>query len=326
MKNTRDLPLLFTPKYGELAADFAYDQLFDDIPEAKNASNRDSENARKIKFLHGLHGNAPLSVRTEDRYYEREGGKSRVRIYTPGEKALYPIVVFYHGGGWSWLSIDAYDYECENIAKGADCIVVSVEYRFAPEHKFPIGIEDSYSALEWVASSAPTFHGDNARIGLAGDSSGGNFAAALSLMYWERRKERLAAQALIYPCVNLDPDMSAGSFARYGKGYALDIDPSAGLGESIGYISRQEERFDYRASPLLAEDLSTAPPTLIVCGECDVLLDDCLRYAKRLEDEGVLVRFRLFEGMPHSFIQMVNKEAKAAMGEIVTFLKERLRD
>jgi acetyl esterase len=321
MIDGKKLPKLFEPVYGGLAKDFPYEQMFKDIPELKDASNRETENKRKAQFLHDLHNNEPLGVKTEDRFYTRDTAKNRIRIYTPAEgEGPYPIVIFYHGGGWSWLTIESYDYECADIAKRAGCIVVSVEYRFAPEHKFPVGVEDAFAALEWVESHAQSFNGNSQKIALAGDSAGGNFSAALSLMYWKRHNKRLVAQVLIYPCVNLDADLSVGSCARYGKGYFIDIDPHADIGRSIGYLEKPEDRFDYRASPLLVDDISGSPATLIVCGGCDVFLDDSLRYARRLKDAGVKVIFHLSEGMPHAFIQLINKEAKAAMDEITRFL------
>ena len=222
-----------------------------------------------------------------------------LRIYTPAAEGPLPGLVFFHGGGWVIGSIDTHDNLCRSIANAASCVVVSVEYRLAPEHKFPAGIEDAYSATCWTAEHADRLGIDRQRIAVGGDSAGGNLAAVVSLMARDRQGPRLALQVLLYPIT--DRDLDTPSYLKYADGYLLTRDGMAwfwnhylpeGVSPHLPYVS-----------PLRAEDLRNLPPALVITAECDPLCDEGNAYAKRLEEAGVPVTLSCYPGMIHGFVR-----------------------
>jgi acetyl esterase len=277
---------------------------------------RESKNPVFIKL-----GGPPEEVaKVENIGIPGPSGEIPARVYTPQDSGPLPVLVFFHGGGWVFGSLDTHDNLCRSLANGASCIVVSVDYRLAPEHKFPAAAEDAYAATQWIANNAGHINGDAGRVAVGGDSAGGNLAAVVSLMSRDRGAPTLIYQLLIYPNTNLS-SFDTDSFHENGKDYILTR-------ESMEYyrghyIGREEDLRNQYASPLLAEDLSGLPPALVIGAEFDVLTDEVEAYAKRLNRAGVEVTYTCYEGMIHPFFSMpaVVDRARDAMMEAIDALR-----
>lgn len=224
-----------------------------------------------------------------------------IRVYRPVGDGPFPVVVFYHGGGFSMNTFGVYDYQCRYIAAYGKALVITCEYRLMPEAKFPTGLEDCYATLEWACQHAAEYQGDISSLSVCGDSSGGNFAAVISLMARDRKGPKIHKQIMIYPLVIFKPEKRHKSEERYGTGYFLEYDSQK---EPLGaYFKEGEEDKMYTpyCSPLLADDLSELPDACILAAECDPLLDQGLMYAQKLKDAGINVEYHLYKGMIHSF-------------------------
>ena len=228
-------------------------------------------------------------------------GQIPVRIYTPRGDGPFPILVFFHGGGWVLCDLDTHDNLCRSLTNRACCVVVSVDYRLAPEHKFPSAVEDAYAATRWVAENANRVNGDPARIAVGGDSAGGNLAAVAAIMARDRHGPRLIYQLLIYPVMDVSSN-NTDSHRNYADGYFL----TRGDGEWFcdHYLHYKEERSNPSVSPLLTPDLSGLPPALVITAGFDVLRDEGESYAKRLRKAGVSAKCTRYEGMIHGFMSM----------------------
>ncbi len=229
------------------------------------------------------------------------GGELPVRIYTPEGVGPFPILVYFHGGGFVIGNLDMADSICRTLTNGAECVVVSVEYRLAPEHKFPAAIEDGYAATLWVAENAATINGDVSRIAVGGESAGGNLAAVVALMARDRGKPSLIYQLLIYP-VTHHTSLSSESRRLYAENYFLTADSISWYAKQ--YLPTAEDGNNAYASPLLAEDLSNLPPALMITAELDPLRDEGEAYSDRLREAGVPVKVSRYEGTIHAFINI----------------------
>jgi acetyl esterase len=274
-------------------------------------------------------GPQPASVENvEDRRIAGGSGDFVVRIYTPrrvtGRETL-PVLVHFHGGGWAAGDIDSHDAVARYYAAGADAIVVSVDYRRPPEHKFPTAVDDAYAAVEWAAAHGPEVGGDAGRVAVIGDSAGGNLAAVVCQLAKQRRGPRIAYQVLMYPSVDLRDPMDAPSYpsrGRFGGGdYFLSTREMEWF-RSL-YLSGVSEADDPRASPIASPDLSGLPPALIVAAGCDVLRDEGKVYADRLAAAGVPVEYRCFDGTIHAFMSFAG--AIPIGLEALSFVASRLR-
>lgn len=225
---------------------------------------------------------------TNDTAITGKGGALPLRIYrgagtAPGE--VLPCMVYLHGGGWVIGNLESHDRLCRRIANLGHLCVVAVDYRLAPEHRFPAAIDDAVSALQWVAENAASLAISPTRIGIGGDSAGGNLAAVLALMGRDGTAPRTMFQALIYPVVDLTA--VSGSYQRITSGVPLT---AATMHYFIDHYTPEErDRTDWRASPLLAPSLAGTPPALVVTVAHDPLCDEGRAYAARLEEEGVRV-------------------------------------
>ena len=219
-----------------------------------------------------------------------------------------------------FCNLDTHDYICRYITKHSDFMVVSVDYRLAPEYKFPIGLEDCYDALLWVAENAQNFGGDASNLVVAGDSAGGNFAAVVSILAKERKGPEIKKQILIYPSIDAAKSLT-GSAKRYEKGYGLEWEISDSFKKQ--YVRNDTDRINPLVSPLYADDVSGLPEALIILGQCDILLDEGLKYARKLKDAGVSVEYKVYNGMPHGFIGNIYKESFEALDEICISLKDK---
>jgi acetyl esterase len=232
-------------------------------------------------------------VGVEDR--ELPGGL-RVRVYLPGADGPLPALVYFHGGGWVVGSIASHDPVCRRLASRTPAVVVSVDYRLAPEHPFPAGLEDAWAATEWVASHASELGAD--RIAVGGDSAGGNLAAVVALRARDRGLP-LALQVLIYPVI--DADLDSPGYREHGKGLNLTRAKMAWYWER--YL-RGSDAFAPEASPLRAPDLSGVAPALVQTAEYDPLAYEGEAYAAALEAAGVPVALTRYDGQIHGFTRL----------------------
>lgn len=251
-----------------------------------------------------------------------------VRVYRPGAGAgdLSPLLLLCHGGGYALGDLDTHDHVARFLCSRGGVVVVSVDYRLAPEHKFPAGVEDAYAALCWASSNAGELGADAARIAVGGDSAGGNFSAALCLMAMQRGGPPIALQVLAYPAVDQSLHADYPSRTRFGGGeYMLsqkDIEWLSGM----YFTDQAREGNDLRASPMLAEDLRGLPPALIITAGFDPLRDEGEAYARRLREAGVAVEYHCFEGTIHGFLSFSGALDAGVKGLelIAAALKQRL--
>ena len=246
---------------------------------------------------------APLPLASvEDRVLPApEGHQIPIRIYRPRLEARLPAVIYYHGGGWVIGSLDSYDALCRRIASQGDCVVISVDYRLAPEFKFPAAPDDALTAFRWIAAQAAALHIDDARLIVAGDSAGGNLAAVTCVRLRDAGGPRPLAQLLIYPAVHHHRP-AVGSLAENGQGYFLDL---AAMDWFMGhYLATDADRTHPHYAVALTPDLADLPPALVITAEFDPLRDQGEEYARRLRDEGNRADTWRFDGMIHGFYGM----------------------
>lgn len=242
-----------------------------------------------------------MSIRTTNVMLEPEGRQLPIRVYLPEGEGPFPVMVFYHGGAWSMNNLDVYDHLPRYFAKFGRILVVTPEYRLAPEHPFPQGLEDAYTALEWAFEQSGDMGGDPYDITVCGDSSGGNFATVVSAMSRDRKGPAIKRQILLYAAVCLKMQYRPESELRFGNGgYFLDMNTVDGL--CPWYVEKEEDLLHPYVSPLLASNLSSLPPASFFCGDCDPLLDQNLMYAAKLEDAGNQVDFSVIPGMIHAYL------------------------
>jgi acetyl esterase len=249
------------------------------------------------------------------------GAAIPLRLYrgagtTPGD--TLPALVYFHGGGWVIGDLDTHDSLCRHLANAAQCIVVAVDYRLAPEHKFPAAVEDCFDATSWVAQKAAALGIDRERLSVGGDSAGGNLAAVVSLIARDRGVPKLRCQALLYPAVECG--MTHASHDRFAEGYLLTRPTMKWFYDH--YLRGPADIDDWRASPLRAADLSGVAPALVLTAGNDVLCDEGEAYARRLQEAGVAVQLRHFPDQIHGFLTMgkIIEAAKPALEEIAAAL------
>jgi acetyl esterase/lipase len=214
--------------------------------------------------------------------------------------APLPCVVYFHGGGWVCGDLDTHDAVCRGIANHARCAVVSVDYRLAPEHRFPTALEDASAALRWISANAGSLAVDAARLVVGGDSAGGNLAAVAAIVAREAGGPLLAMQILVYPVTDLA--LEGASYARLAGGYGLTREDMRWYRDH--YLRDERDIGDWRASPLRAPELSRLPPAYVVTAGFDPLHDEGKAYAERLAQAGVPVTYECFEGQIHGFLVM----------------------
>jgi len=248
-------------------------------------------------------------------------GEIPVRVYTPHGDGPFPVLVFFHGGGWVICSLDSHDGICRALANDVGCVVVSVDYRLAPEHPFPTAPEDCFAATEWVAAHAGELNADPARLAVGGDSAGGNLTAIVTQMARARGGPALAFQLLIYPAVDFRSDAGYPSMTDNAQGYLLDKQAMDWFRDH--YLRDEADRTNVQASPMLASDLRGLPPALVITADYDPLRDEGEVYAQRLQEAGVPVTVRRYPGMIHGFFGMTAlfDRAKDAQAEAVTALQ-----
>ncbi|MGD9892048.1 MAG: alpha/beta hydrolase [Dehalococcoidia bacterium] len=259
------------------------------------------EQAREmIVQMRELAGEPEPVAKVEDSQIPTPDGPIAVRIYTPEGTGPFPILVYFHGGGWVIGAIDTIDAPCRALANRAGCVVVSVDYRLAPEHKFPAAPEDCYAATRYVAENAAAYNADPQRLAIGGDSAGGNLAAAVALMARDRGGPPIAFQLLIYPVT--DHTFDTTSYQDNADGYLLTKNGMVWFWDH--YLTSAEDGHDQYASPLRALSLKDLPPAFVQTCEFDPLRDEGEAYANRLREEGVQVESKRYDGLIHGSFQM----------------------
>ena len=264
-----------------------------------------------------IFGKLAPGIEASDRTIPGPGGDIKVRLYRGPGSGTRPLIVYYHGGGFVLGELRMGDWLCSQVAGNVGAVVVSVDYRLAPRHRFPAAVDDCYAALLWATENAGSL-GAGGPVAVMGESAGGNLSAVVSLLARDRGGPAISHQVLIYPAVDMTseapatattPFLTAPEMRAYRQHYLADADPS-----------------DTRLSPMLAEDHSKLPPALILVGEHDPLRDDGVRYAEALRAAGVPVRLTEYVGMPHGFLNFPGlcRWAPQALAEICAELKAAL--
>jgi acetyl esterase len=251
--------------------------------------------------------------RSEKRHASTEGRGVAAIVYWPPDAVREtaagngrPILVYFHGGAFTHFSADTHDAVARYLCNRASCIVVNVDYRLAPEHKFPAALDDAYAALCWAASHAEELGGNPQKIAVAGESAGGTLSVALSLLAKQKGEPKIALQIPMCASLTLDGLEQYESWQTLGSGEFLLSKGSIADIRSL-YLTRPEEALNPLVSPILAPDLAGLPPALVMTAEFDPLVDEAAHYARRLSDAGVPVTYRCFEGTIHSFMIMAGK-------------------
>lgn len=256
-----------------------------------------------------------------DRTIPGPGGPLPVRIYTPTGRAPFPIVVYFHGGGWVVGDLDTQDMICRGLCHGASSVVVSVDYRLAPEHRFPAAVEDAWAATNWAAAHAAEISGDANRLAVAGDSAGANLSAAVALRTRDESGPALRAQILIYGSCNY-PSERTPSADEFASGPIL-------TDAAISYFWKQflpNPEVDQNhpwASPARAANHRGLAPAFVASAELDPTRDDGERYAEKLLRAGVPTESRRYPGMPHGFVSWLGlvDEAQRCIDDASAFLR-----
>ena len=258
----------------------------------------------------------------EDRRIPGAAGEIAVRVYRPEGEGRLPALVYFHGGGWVIGSLETHDGACRELANRIGCVVVSVDYRLAPESRYPAAAEDCYAATKWVAEHAHALGVDAARIGIGGDSAGGNLTAAVALMARDRGGPALRHQLLIYPVT--DADFTRPSYRENAEGYLLTTKAMEWFwGHYVPDPARREEPY---AAPLRAKDLSGLPPAFVLTAEYDPLRDEGEAFAARLQQAGVPTRLQRYAGAIHGFFAMglLSEVARTAIADAVAETRRAL--
>jgi acetyl esterase len=276
-----------------------YDSL--DVPDFSDVGP-----ARARELFEQLHTTDPgIEVeRVEDRTVDGPAGDVPVRMYDPGTGGSNrPLLVYAHGGGWVIGSVETHDGPCRKLAATTGYPVVSVDYRLAPEHPFPAGLRDYYAALRWASDVAPEFGADPEQLVVAGDSAGGNLAAAAALHARDHDGPAIAHQLLVYPVTG--DATETGAYEENADGYFLTAEQMGWFRDQ--YFASTIDEGNAYALPRRAADLSGLPPATVLTAGFDPLRDDGAAYADRLAEAGVPVEHRNYEAMIHGFFSMISE-------------------
>jgi acetyl esterase len=255
----------------------------------------------------------------EDRVILGRHGTINIRLFSPNNEEHLPVIVYFHRGGWVYGSINESEVICRRLANETGSIVVAVDYRLSPEHKFPIPLEDCFDATKWIVENASTFLGDSSKVILSGESAGGNLAAAVALMMLKERQFTVAGQLLIYPILTNDlikkhyensPDKSLLSYGNMQFFWNM-------------YLSSPDEGENPLVSPLKNENFTNLPSCFIVTAEHDALKHEGACYAEALQRAGVTVRIKNYNGVIHGFLDLplADDVKKEAMEDIAAWIK-----
>lgn len=275
---------------------------------------------RAMEMMASMRPEPPPINSAVERRIPGPAGQIPVRVYTPAAAPPLPLLVYFHGGGWVLGGLETHDGTCRELASGTGCVVVSIDYRLAPEHKFPAAADDCFAATQWVAAHARDLGGDATRLAVGGDSAGGNLAAVVAQMGRDRGGPPIVFQLLIYPATVAAFDTP--SYRDNAEGYLLTTGDMRWFWNH--YLNGTADAENPYASPLRAKSLAGLPPALVVTAEFDPLRDEGEQYARRLEAAGVPTRSTRYQGMIHGFFGMTSliDKAKAAVREACGDLRQ----
>jgi len=282
----------------------------------------DQARAGAIAFASLGAGEKQDVVRVDDRLLPGLVGDIAVRVYVPEGEPPLPVVAYFHGGGFVFMGIETHDWICRRLANASGAIVVSVDYRLAPEHRYPAALDDCMAVTTWLAEHGGVVGADPERLAVAGDSAGGNLAAAVALASRTVGGPRVSAQVLVYPVT--DAACATPSFVQNAEGYLLTAGTMRWFWKQ--YLGPDGDPDDGYASVLRAPDLSGLPPTLVITAEYDPLRDEGEAYAEHLTEAGVDATVHRYDGMIHGFLGLpdITPDATAAMTEVGDFLRRAL--
>jgi acetyl esterase len=267
---------------------------------------------------------APALPRIENVEIPGPAGRIPARVYDPSPgTSPRPVVEYLHGGGWVQGDLETHHSLCARLAQRSDAIVVAIDYRLAPEHKFPAAVDDAFAAYRWLRSHAAELGGNPSRVAVAGDSAGGNLTAVVSQLAALERVPVPTCQVLIYPAVDFTLDTA--SHRELADGHVIPRDRILWYSEQ--YLPADLDRNDPRASPLRAKDLAGQPPALIITAGFDPLRDEGHAYAERLGAAGVQVVHREYPGQIHAFVSLTKAipQGLTCTWEIADYLRELFR-
>lgn len=259
-----------------------------------------------------------------DRNVPSPAGPIKVRLYTPPGEGPFPVLVFFHGGGFVLGDLESHDSVCRELSGGADVIVVGTDYRLSPEHRFPAAADDCIAVTRWVLNNAAQIKGDAKRVAVGGDSAGGNLAAVVSQQMRDQDRTKLAAQLLIYPVTRFD-GVATKSMVDNAAGYLLQRDDIEWFRSH--YLGPNADGKDVRISPILAKDLTGLPPALVQTCEFDPLRDEGEEYGQALKAAGVPTVISRYDGSIHSAFSFytIMEPGRRMVDEAIRWLKEALR-
>ncbi|NBI29898.1 alpha/beta hydrolase [Chengkuizengella marina] len=302
-------------KIGKRMTDLGHPPISQLTPEQSRYFHRE---ARKM-FLKQREGEVTV---TNKNIHRKIHPDLPVRIYHPIQKETHlPILVYFHGGGWVFGDLDSTDDICSFLAKVAKCIVVSVQYRLAPENKYPLPFIDAVDAVKWTYQNGDVFGGDVNRIAIGGESSGANLAAAAAIKIRDSYDINLLSQLLITPVTNYGFNTSS-----YCEGFAYSLSKETLIWFWNHYLENEEQGKEIYASPLQVINAENLPPALIITAELDPLRDDGFLFAEKLKSSGVDVEYICYEGFVHSFVHMIHivERAMLVMHEIALRFRKML--
>ncbi|WFR97641.1 alpha/beta hydrolase [Rhizobium tumorigenes] len=288
------------------------------VPEARTQASA-ADAAKAVQWDKRISSNPEAQVTTKDIAIPTQDGKLAARVYIPGGKGPFPVIVYYHGGGWVVADLNVYDAAPRGLALGVNAVVVSVEYRHAPEHKFPAAHEDAWNAYEWVTKNIQQLNGNAHKIAVAGESAGGNLAANVALMAKEKKTRQPVYQLLVYPVAG--NDMDTPSYKENADAKPL------GKADMAWFVKNTFASMDQTSDPRLnlvgRTDLAGVAPATIITAQIDPLRSEGETYAAKLKDAGVQVDAKTFPGVTHEFFGMakVVPQAKEANDMAIADLK-----
>lgn len=278
--------------------------------------------ARKMyeKAAEQTRGTPPELFAVEELVIPGPESELKAWLYRPSEQDKLPMLVYFHGGGFTIGSLHSHDAVCRYLSKEANCLVLSVDYRLAPEHKYPAAVEDAWAATCWAVNNAKSLGGDPDRVAVGGDSAGGNLAAVVCLMAREAGDPQLAYQLLIYP--GIDMTCSLPSHDTFADGYRLTRDLITWFYQA--YFTKDDDVTEWQASPINAHSLAGLPPAFILSAGFDPLQDENKSYAYKLEAAGVEVQYSHYPDMIHGFVTMpgILSRAREALSESAAALRK----
>jgi len=293
--------MLFQPPRGGLKEGLSFGYV--DVPQKMTEADRpflDKLTDESLKLQQRIRKGKEIYIETQDTTFLSRGKEIKLRIFTPEGNGPFPIVLYYHGGGFALRNIECFDYIGRYIAAKGKAVVFMPEYSLSPVNKFPIAVEECYDALLWARKNADRYKGDADRDIVTGDSAGGNASIVVSMMCRDRSMRVPKKQILAYPVVDQSELIDRESQNIYGRNYNLDYAHMLSYGKA--YVKDDADLLNPYCSPLFAESLTGMPSCTIILAECDILIDQALEFAKRLVDADIELDYKLFRGMPHDFL------------------------